>query len=60
MDVTLFGAEMGNVFAEGQDTYLKNNLNASRPSEHPQVRGQNVKTFSWDHRLFKESDLLLF
>ena len=30
---------------------LKKNLNASRPSEHPQVRGENVKTFRWDHRL---------
>ena len=23
----------------------------SRPSEHPPVRGENVKTFRWDHRL---------
>ena len=30
---------------------LKKNLNASRPSEHPPVRGENVKTFRWDHRL---------
>ena len=29
---------------------LKKNLNA-RPSEHPPVRGGNVKTFRWDHRL---------
>ena len=27
------------------------NLNASKPSEHPPVRGENVKTFRWDHRL---------
>ena len=27
-------------------------MNASRPSEHPPVRGKYVKTFSrWDHRL---------
>ena len=27
-------------------------MNASRPSEHPPVRGENVETFSrWDHRL---------
>ena len=26
--------------------YLKKNVNASRPSEHPPVRGGNVKTFS--------------
>ena len=32
-------------------TYFKENLNASRPSEHPPVRGENVKTFRWDHRL---------
>ena len=29
--------------------YLKKNLNA--PSEHPPVRGKNVKTFRWDHTL---------
>ena len=32
-------------------SYLNKNLNASRPSEHPPVRGENVKTFGWDHRL---------
>ena len=31
--------------------FNKKNLNASRPSEHPLVRGKNVKTFRWDHRL---------
>ena len=31
---------------------LKKNLNAARPSEHPPVRGKNVKTFRWDHGLF--------
>ena len=31
--------------------FLKKNLNASKPSEHPPVRGENVKTFRWDHRL---------
>ena len=30
---------------------LKKNLNASRPSEHPSVRGEKVKAFRWDHRL---------
>ena len=30
--------------------FLEKNLNASRPSEHPPVRGENVKTFRWDHR----------
>ena len=25
--------------------------NASRPSEHPPVRGENIKTFRWDHKL---------
>ena len=30
---------------------FKKNLNASRPSEHPPVRGENVKTFRRDHRL---------
>ena len=29
----------------------KKNLSASRRSEHPRVRGKNVKTFRWDHRL---------
>ena len=28
---------------------FKKTLNASRPSEHPLVRGKNVKTFRWDH-----------
>ena len=27
---------------------MKKNLNASRPSEHPPVRGENVKMFTWD------------
>ena len=31
--------------------FFNKNLNASRPSEHPPVRGGNVKTFRWDHRL---------
>ena len=30
---------------------LKKNQDAPRPSEHPPVRGENVKTFRWDHRL---------
>ena len=31
---------------------LKENLNASRPSEHPSLRGgKKVKTFRWEHRL---------
>ena len=30
---------------------VKKNLNASRPSEHPPVKGENVKTFGWDQRL---------
>ena len=31
--------------------FLKKNQNAPRSSEHPPVRGENVKTFRWDHRL---------
>ena len=31
--------------------FLKKNLKAFRPSGHPPVRGENVKTFRWDHRL---------
>ena len=34
---------------------LKKNLNASRPSEHPPVRGGNVKKFRWDHRLHRQN-----
>ena len=30
---------------------FKEKLNASRPSGHLSVRGKNVKTFRWDHRL---------
>ena len=29
---------------------LKKNQNTPRPSEHPS-KGENVKTFRWDHRL---------
>ena len=32
-------------------TLFKENQNAPRPSEHPPVRGGNVKTFRWDQRL---------
>ena len=42
------------LFAERDDdtsgmcfAFSKKNLNASRPSEHPPVRGRNVKTFRW-------------
>ena len=28
-----------------------------RPSEHPLVRGENVKTFRWDHRLLRSFSL---
>ena len=42
-----------------RDCCLKKNLNAaSRPSGHPPVRGGNVKTFRWDHRL-QRSDLFM-
>ena len=37
--------------AEKVELYKAIILNASRPSEHPRVRGKNVKTFRWDHRL---------
>ena len=35
---------------------LKKNLNASRPFEHPPVRGGNIKTFRWNQRLYKLAD----
>ena len=31
--------------------FFKENQNAPRPSEHPPVREENVKTFRWDQRL---------
>ena len=40
--------------------FLKKNLNASRPSEHPPVRRKNVKTFRWDHRLQIQNLLMAF
>ena len=40
--------------------FLKKNLNASRPSEHPPVRGENVKTFRWDHRLPRQNLFMAF
>ena len=30
------------------------------PSEHPPVRGKNVKTFGWDHRLQRENLFMAF
>ena len=39
---------------EQQFGRLKKNMNASRPYEHPPVRGENVKTFRWDHRLQRQ------
>ena len=38
--------------------FLKKHLNASRPSEHPPVRGENVKTFRWDHHVQTTTVLL--
>ena len=35
-------------------------LNASRPSEHTSIRGGNVKTFRWDHRLQIQNLFLVF
>ena len=39
---------------------LKKNLNVSRPSEHPPVRGKNVKTFRWDYRLQIQNIFMAF
>ena len=39
---------------------LKKNLNASRPSGHPPVRGENVTTFRWDHRLQRQNLFMAF
>ena len=33
-------------------------MNACRPSEHPPVRGKNVNTFRWDHRLQRQKKTL--
>ena len=36
-------------------------LNASRPSEHPPLRGENVKTFiRWDHRQQRQNLFMTF
>ena len=39
---------------------IKKNLNASRLSEHPPVRGENVKTFRWDNRLQIQNLMMAF
>ena len=39
---------------------LKKKLNVSRPSEHPPVRGTNVKTFRWDPRLQRQNLFMAF
>ena len=38
---------------------LKKNLNAFKPFEHPPVRGENVKTIRWDHRLQRQNLFML-
>ena len=42
---------LGQQYNVGEKRCLKKNLNASRPYEHPSVRGENAKTFRRDHRL---------
>ena len=37
-----------------------NAILASRPSEHPPVRGKNVKTFRWDLRLQIQNLFMVF
>ena len=37
----------------------KKNLNASRSSEHPPVRGENVKTFRWNHNRLQSQNLYI-
>ena len=39
---------------------LEKNLNAFTPSEHPPVRGKNVETFRWDHRLQRQNIYMAF
>ena len=39
---------------------LKKSLNTSRSSEHPPVRGEDVKTFRWDHWLQKQKLFMAF
>ena len=52
LNLTKFGTTCGGS--------LKKNLNVSRPSEHPPVRGENVKTFRWDHGLQRQNLLMAF
>ena len=40
--------------------FSKKNQNAARPSEHLPVRGKNVKTFRWDHRLQIQNLFMVF
>ena len=40
--------------------FLKKNQSALRPSEHPPVRGENVKTFRWDQRLQIQNLFMVF
>ena len=40
--------------------YLKKHLNASRPSEHPLVRGKSVNAFRWDQRLQRQNLFMAF
>ena len=44
----------------GNEQCITKNMNASRPSEHPPGRGENVKTFSWDYRLQIQNLFMVF
>ena len=54
-DFSMGELDLGHVYIQVarriKTDFKKKILNASRPSEHPPVRGENVKTFRWDHRL---------
>ena len=39
---------------------FRENMNASKSSEHPPVRGENIKTFRWNHRLQRQNLFMAF
>ena len=54
-DLLLFKENLNATTAEQSKKFFsclkKRKLDASRPSGHPPIREENVKTFRWDHRL---------
>ena len=54
------GIPMGTGLSRQYVFFFNKSLNASRPCEHPPVKGGTVKTFRWDHRLQRHNLFMAF